>query len=198
MASSSGFFPIDVSESTSSSESSSSSDDNLLAKFDFGPDLLLAHMEHEEMNLNALLTSIPASSQQQPRKRRSTNRPREQSHEQLWNDYFAPNCTYRPDIFRRRFRMRRELFLRITSAVEQHNPYFLQKPDCSGRLGLSPIQKVTTALRILAYGFAADHCDEYLKIGQSTAIESLKAFCTTIISLYEAEYMRAPTARDVA
>nr|XP_043617268.1 uncharacterized protein LOC122589087 [Erigeron canadensis] len=31
----------------------------------------------------------------------------------LYKHYFAPNCTYPPDMFRRRFRMRKEMFLRI-------------------------------------------------------------------------------------
>ncbi|XP_058181295.1 uncharacterized protein LOC131299732 [Rhododendron vialii] len=38
------------------------------------------------------------------------------------------------------------------------------------KLGLSSLQKVTAALRMLAYGMAADQCDEYLKIGESTRV----------------------------
>jgi hypothetical protein len=41
-------------------------------------------------------------------------------------------------------------------------------------LGLSSLQKMTAALRILAYGVAIDSTDEYVRIGKSTAIESLK------------------------
>ena len=33
---------------------------------------------------------------------------------------------------------------------------------------------MTAALRILAYGVAVDSTDEYVKIGESTAAESLK------------------------
>jgi hypothetical protein len=48
--------------------------------------------------------------------------------------------------------MRHSLFFRIQSEVEAHELYFIQKRDSAGRLGLSSLQKMTTALRILAYG----------------------------------------------
>lgn len=77
--------------------------------------------------------------------------------------------------------------------VENCNPYFVHKYDASGQMGLSSILKVTTALQILAYRFFADHCDEHLKIAETTTIESFKQFCKIFISLYEAEYLRAHT-----
>ena len=94
--------------------------------------------------------------------------------------------------------MRRELFLQISSAVENNNNLFVQKPDCCGRLGLTPIQKVTCAIRILAYEFSADHCDEYLKIIETTVIETLKEFYSIVIQLFGAEYMRSLTTEDIA
>ena len=94
--------------------------------------------------------------------------------------------------------MRRELFLRITTAIENANTYFVQRPDACGRPGLSPLQKVTAAVRILAYGCSADQTDEYIKIGRSTSIETLKEFCTTVIGLFEEQYLRSPNAADTA
>src|SRR5438270_3990608 len=94
--------------------------------------------------------------------------------------------------------MRHELFQGIANALESRNEYFVQKWDAVGRLGLSPLQKITTAIRILAYGCSADHWDEYIKIGQSTAIATLKKFCSTIIELFEARYLRSPTTEDIA
>ncbi|KAF8389085.1 hypothetical protein HHK36_025770 [Tetracentron sinense] len=66
--------------------------------------------------------------------------------------------------------MRRSLFLRIVNAVKDHDNYFMQKKDGLGRLGLSTLQKVTAVFRILAYGASADSTDEYVRIGESTAI----------------------------
>lgn len=130
--------------------------------------------------------------------RRYIKRDREGSHRQIWQDYFAANCTYLPDYFRRRYRMRRELFLRILKDVEAYDAYFVRRKDCIGCLGCSSTQKMTVAIRILAYGFSADHCDEYLKIGESTAIESLKRLYDAVIVLYEGQYLRSPNEHDIA
>src|SRR3954470_20844592 len=152
----------------------------------------------EQTRKQRLLMAAQAQNIERPLVRRHIPRPREQSHQRLWEDYFAPDCLYPDRTFRRRFRMRRELFMRIANAVESRNEYFVQKRDAVGRLGLSPLQKITTAVRILAYGCSADHCDEYIKIGQSTAIATLKEFCSTMIELFEAQYLRSPTTEDIA
>ncbi|XP_019170454.1 PREDICTED: uncharacterized protein LOC109166024 [Ipomoea nil] len=76
-------------------------------------------------------------------------------------------------MFRRRFRMSRNLFLRIPNAVKGHVNYFVQQKDRIGRLGLSTLQKVTAAFRVLAYGIPADAADEYIQIGESTTIERM-------------------------
>ena len=67
------------------------------------------------------------------------------------------------------------LFLHILQAVEQHDEYFVQKRNAVGILGLSSLQKITAAFRMLAYGVAADAMDDYVCIGESIAIESLKS-----------------------
>lgn len=40
--------------------------------------------------------------------------------------------------------------------------------------------------------------DEYFKIGETTAKEALISFCHSVVEIYEAEYLRAPNADDVA
>ncbi|XP_061968316.1 uncharacterized protein LOC133691726 [Populus nigra] len=82
--------------------------------------------------------------------------------------------------------MSRRLFLRIANAVKAHNPYFKQRIDALGVLGISCLQKVTAAHRILAYGIPADLTDEYLRIGETTAIESFRAFVKAIVEVFEA------------
>ncbi|XP_059639212.1 uncharacterized protein LOC132281529 [Cornus florida] len=57
---------------------------------------------------------------------------------------------------------------------------------------------MTTAVRILTYGCAADHYDEYIKIGKNTTINCLKAFCNAIVAVYAEEYMRPPNETDIA
>ncbi|KAF8377156.1 hypothetical protein HHK36_030529 [Tetracentron sinense] len=56
--------------------------------------------------------------------------------------------------------MQRSLFLRIQSAGEAHDPYFVQKTNVVGTFGLSSLQKITTAMRMLAYGVTANYVDK--------------------------------------
>ena len=122
---------------------------------------------------------------------------REAGHERLVKDYFAENPVYTPETFRRRFRMGRHVFLRIVDALSNFDPYFQQRVDALGRKGLSPLQKCTAAMRMLAYGVSADAVDDYVRIGESTAIECLKKFVTDVILVFENEYLRKPNSIDI-
>ncbi|XP_062088359.1 uncharacterized protein LOC133794934 [Humulus lupulus] len=90
------------------------------------------------------------------------------------------------------------LFLHILDAIQRHDNYFIQRRDGMGKLGLSGLQKVTDVFRMLAYGVPADATDEYIKIGESTTIESLKRFCRAVVEVFGARYLRSPNADDVA
>ncbi|XP_061998919.1 uncharacterized protein LOC133716216 [Rosa rugosa] len=111
-----------------------------------------------------------------------------EGHERLYRDYFANPPKYGARLFRRRFRMKQALFLRIHDAVIAHDNYFVQRRNAAGRLGLSSLQKVTAAFRMLAYGVTADYVDEYVQIGESTAIESLKRFVVAVVEVFGDEY----------
>ncbi|XP_015967032.1 uncharacterized protein LOC107490739 [Arachis duranensis] len=89
------------------------------------------------------------------REPRWINRDREAGHDRLFQDYFADEPVYNANIFRWRFRMRRDVFLRIVDALSNVYPYFQQGVDATGRRGLSPLQKCTAAIRMLAYGVAS-------------------------------------------
>ncbi|XP_016205964.1 uncharacterized protein LOC107646283 [Arachis ipaensis] len=132
-----------------------------------------------------------------PITRRWINRDREAGHDRLFQDYFADDPVYNADIFRRRFRMRRHVFLRIVDALSDVYPYFQQRVDATGRRGLSPLQKCTAAIQMLAYGVAADAVDDYVRIGESTTIECLEKFVEGVISVFEDEYLRKPNPNDV-
>ena len=94
--------------------------------------------------------------------------------------------------------MSRPLFLRIVDAVKNHDNYFKKRRDIIGRLGLSSLQKITVVFRMLAYGLPADATDEYIKIGESTAIESIQRFCRAVAEIFSEEYLRSPTPADVS
>ncbi|XP_057426112.1 uncharacterized protein LOC130719506 [Lotus japonicus] len=67
------------------------------------------------------------------RTRKVIERDREAGNERLWNDYFSENPVYTEELFRRRFRMRKHVFLRIVGALGSHDPYFLMSVDAVGR-----------------------------------------------------------------
>ena len=128
---------------------------------------------------------------------RMVNRDRIEGQKRLYCDYFATPCVYE-SFFRRRFRMSRPLFLRIVNEVEQYDPYFIQRTDAVGVLGLSSLQKITTAYRILAYRTPADYVDEYIIIGENTTIKSLRRFLKAIIAMFSDHYLRSPNNIDIA
>ncbi|KAK9187712.1 hypothetical protein WN944_019110 [Citrus x changshan-huyou] len=116
----------------------------------------------------------------------------------LFNDYFSKNPRFNDSMFCRRFRMSRSLFNRITNAVQGHDNYFMQRRDGVDRLRLSGLQKIIVVFRMLAYGMPIDASDEYIKIGESTTIESLKRFCRTIVEVFVEQYLRSPNTNDAA
>ncbi|KAL8483204.1 hypothetical protein ACS0TY_026036 [Phlomoides rotata] len=94
--------------------------------------------------------------------------------------------------------MSRMLFVRIAEAVTEHDRYFVQRRNAAGTLGLSTLQKVTAALRILAYGCPVDAIDEYIRIGESTTLECVKRFWRAVVEIFGEQYLRTPTPDDVA
>ncbi|XP_056864078.1 uncharacterized protein LOC108815644 [Raphanus sativus] len=151
----------------------------------------------EEMVDEVVDNYIDAMVNQKAKRRAYIERERERGHNQLWNDYFNENSTYQPEMFRRRFRMNRPLFLRIVERLSTQVPYFQQRRNGHGRYGLSALQKCTAAIRMLAYGQAGDMYDEYLRLGESTARLCLKNFTDGIIQLFGEEFLRRPTAEDL-
>jgi hypothetical protein len=58
--------------------------------------------------------------------RRYIPRNREAGHEDLVANYFSANPIYTDEMFRRRFRMNKPLFLRIVHTLSDWSPYFTQ------------------------------------------------------------------------
>ncbi|KAM6542923.1 hypothetical protein CsatB_007370 [Cannabis sativa] len=158
-------------------------------------DLLLAltiEQQHLDNGRSSTLrrTNIP--------RRISIRRNSLEGHKRLFQDYFAESPTYPPNIFRRRFRMERHLFLRIQAEVEAYDPYFIQRRNVAGTLGHSGLAKITAAMRILAYGVSGDFVDEYLRIAENTSTECLKKFVKAVIGIFSNEYLRSPNKNDIA
>lgn len=58
--------------------------------------------------------------------------------------------------------------------MEAYDGYYVQRTNVVGILGLSSLQKRTVVLQMLAYGTPAIAADDYVRIGESTSIESLR------------------------
>ncbi|XP_038697986.1 uncharacterized protein LOC119995544 [Tripterygium wilfordii] len=126
------------------------------------------------------------------------DRNRKEGHEKLVRDYFSANPTYNENFFRRRYRMSRDLFNRIHEGVVLYDNYFVQSRDAANKVGLSSLQKVTAALRMMAYGVSADMIDENLWIAESTANEAMKNFVEAVIVVFGERYLRQPNSTDIA
>ncbi|XP_048489931.2 uncharacterized protein LOC125491896 [Beta vulgaris subsp. vulgaris] len=79
----------------------------------------------------------------------------------------------------------------------QDAKFFVQKPDATGRMSASKLQKCTAAIRMLAYGSSSDAVDEYLKIASSTARECLFHFVEAVVARFGDEYLRKANANDI-
>lgn len=64
-------------------------------------------------------------------------------------DYLGPNPVFDETLFQRRYRLPSVLFRRLLSDIPAANSYFRMKPDAVGKMGASPEQKLTAALRML-------------------------------------------------
>ncbi|CAM8947327.1 unnamed protein product [Rhodiola kirilowii] len=100
-------------------------------------------------------------------------------------------------MFRRRYRMKKSLFLKMMQDVCNKDVYFQQRQDATGRWGCTPEQKLTSVMRMLSAGYSADAPDEGFQIAQTTVLESFKKFIRVIPEVYGAEYLRTPTVADL-
>lgn len=125
-------------------------------------------------------------------------RQQEEAHAKLMTNYFVERPVFPERYFRRRFRMSIDLFKHIAESVKLHDNFFKQKGICTGDLGHSTYQKVTSALRQLAYGIPADLVDDHLAMSESQSIKCVKCFAVVIVEVFGLEYLRAPNAQDMA
>ena len=121
----------------------------------------------------------------------NVDREREAGHVRLYKDYFhQTNPVHKAKAFRRRYRMSREVFLRILNGVRDYDDYFQAKRDCTGKLGLSSYQKCSAAVRQLAYGVPGDILDDYFRMSESTCVETMYRFCEAVIAVFGEVYTR--------
>lgn len=156
--------------------------------------------EDESYILNVVLPEflIDEERHNKVKKRRIViSRDRQEGYRRIFSDYLAHRPKYPEVMFRRRFRMSSTLFRKLLSELQAADPYFVEREDAIGQKGISALQKMVAALRMLSYGECADRQDEYLQLSESTAREAFKKFCEVINYRFGKKYLRKPTVDDV-
>ncbi|CAN1128769.1 hypothetical protein LINPERHAP2_LOCUS4838 [Linum perenne] len=93
--------------------------------------------------------------------------------------------------------MRIGLFNRVLGDVVGYDSSFALRQDALGRLSLSPEQKITSVLWMLAYGSSADSVDEYCRMGASTTLACFEQFYNAVVNIYSSTYLREPNSDDM-
>jgi hypothetical protein len=81
-------------------------------------------------------------------------------HSMLMQDYFFEVPTYLAYLFRRRYRMRRSLFVKIVETCVEKTQYFKRQRNAVGLLCFNGYQNIPAAMRVLPYGIPADYADD--------------------------------------
>ncbi|KAG8068592.1 hypothetical protein GUJ93_ZPchr0005g15194 [Zizania palustris] len=174
-------------------------DNSFLIRFFIAEDTMNYELlDDDEEEVHAMMSTMDGQSFNNGSVRRLVPGDHGDGEARIIRHYFATNPVYTREQFRRRFRIKRHVLICILNAVQSVDRYFQQREDCTGLLGLSALQKVVAAMRILAYGLLGDAVDEYVQIGDSTAREALYHFCSAIIDAFGKEYLHSPTPVDVA
>lgn len=132
-----------------------------------------------------------------PGKRPNLHRGFDEVAARLQRQYLGSDPVYDAEMFRRRYRVSRDIYSRVHDAIVGHDSYFVQKSNCCGKHGIASHVKITAALRILAYGLPPDAIDDYLCMSSTTARETLRRFCCAVIDTLGPEYLRSATTAEI-
>ncbi|KAK1694446.1 hypothetical protein QYE76_011143 [Lolium multiflorum] len=114
--------------------------------------VIMHNMIIEDDRKNQPFFDVPRCGGSKLGKRRNINWHCQAGEMVLDADYFNDDATHSPKEFRRRFRMKKDLFMKIVYGVREYDDYFMAKQDCTGLWGFTSIQKCTAAMHCLAYG----------------------------------------------
>ena len=115
-------------------------------------------------------------------------------HQQLIQDYFCDNPTYKEYQFERRFGKPRVIFNRIFDELK-HTENFRHKYNPVTRsLGIYTRVQFCAALQLLVSREPFDSVDQSFKMGETAAVKAMKSFCQLVIAKFGDQYLnRYPT-----
>jgi hypothetical protein len=90
------------------------------------------------------------------------------NHNMRTRDYFAKVPTYLAHLFRSGYRMWQSLFVKIVEACEANACYFTRRRNATDLIGFNTYQRISTTMRVIAYGIQTNYVDEYHRIGEDT------------------------------
>jgi hypothetical protein len=115
----------------------------------------------------------------------------------LHDDFWGPTPVYSASYFKLFFKLPLALFNEILDKVVLHDSDFVQKRDAAGKLGLTPHQKICSAVRQLTSGVSPMEFDDKYRMGASTGMEAMKRYCEAVVSVYSDVALRHPTKEDI-
>ncbi|XP_023743730.1 uncharacterized protein LOC111891901 [Lactuca sativa] len=130
-------------------------------------------------------------------RRASLNKDHEEGHKRLVHDYFADDCVYQPCDFKKKFRLRKNVFVRIANAVESRYEFFQMRYDASGKRGFTGLQKCVVAIKLIAMGESPDSIDDYMRMFERTAKESLYRLAMGVVETFADVYLHKPSLNDI-
>jgi hypothetical protein len=113
-------------------------------------------------------------------------------------DYWGPNPNFRDRQFERVFRITRVIADRLLNVLGNEDPFFTQRFDGLGKLGICPKVKLLFALKLIAYGISPSGFQSYFQMGLPTARQCLMRFIFVVSNSVELQehYMRPITRQD--
>jgi hypothetical protein len=86
------------------------------------------------------------------------------------------------------------LFKHIATKVTKYDRFFEQRRNSAGELDHSTYQRMTAALRMLAYGIPTDLVDDHLAMSEITSIMCVNHFAVAIVNVFGFTYLTTPNA----
>ncbi|XP_023766051.2 uncharacterized protein LOC111914572 [Lactuca sativa] len=125
------------------------------------------------------------------------NKNHEEGHEHLYRDYFADNYVYGAKDFKRKFRLSRDVFLQIANALESRYEFFQLRYDARGRRGFTTLQECAAAIRLMAMRESPDTMDDYMRMSERTARESLYTLPRGVVETFGDVYLQKPLLHNL-
>ena len=84
----------------------------------------------------------------------------------------------------------------IVQTCEADSCFFTRQRNAPILLGFGLYQKISTAMRVIAYGILADYTDEYLSIREDTTLRCVWLFVKVLIRVFSDEFLEALNEDD--